>query len=782
MRHLCLVLAAGFLLAAAAPVLAAPQAICVRWQAIEGRAHATYSGAQITLKGVARGGATEFRWDFGDGTSTAWVPIAASYNLGVKHAYTGDVGTEFTATLHVKDAVQEATDIYPIKIYLSADLSVPAELDVRRDVAIDEALWYLHTCLLRGNYGSGAPGYSQPYGNWVDTMFGSNMAATGTCVDAFQVNGHKLIGDYDGDPYVETVRRATNYLLVNTYTYSISPQQAGNPDTNGNGIGLGYLYDSSQVYVGGICTTALASSGSPNYTAPVGGNYVYGRPIKDIVQDMVDFFAWGQNDPGSGMYRGGWRYYANLGSSDMSATQWPPQAMKIARDEMGTTIPAFVSTELVFFLDAMQSNHMDNDNGNFGYTGVDQYVNIKKTAAGIICHEFLGTPWTDPRVQKALGFIYRHWNDNGPGWDYTELHGNSYELYVVMKAFRSPDPDVMLVPEYNYVGGYQTGNSFNWYYTPAGQANQGLATYIVGTQLADGSWNDTAGYDAVREAFCTGWRILALSSTIDTTPPNQPTIDSVTPQYTNITDVSVAFSGSECDDFNRYEGQVDSGGYTTWTSPHTIIVSGLTQGQHTIDVRGVDNSDNASSPASSTFTVDIIAPVIVSVTFSPALIAGGDPVSIVVDATDNIGVTSVTADITPLTNSSGNLWTGTLTAAATLGAHPVTVEVSDEAGNSTSSISPYTTIRSFGLNNRAVTNAIMIAASSSYVFTIWGKVTSLESDGFVLDDGSGKQVKVIAADHGLVVNDYASARGTLDVSSSPPNPPVLTSHVVKKHN
>ena len=779
MRYLCLVLAAGFLLAVAVPVLAAPQAICVRWQASEGRAHPTYSGKEITLKGVARGGATEFRWDFGDGGSTAWASITDPYNLGVKHAYTDLVGTEFTATLHVKDAEQEATDTYPVKIYLSADLAVPEELDVRRDVSIDEGLWYLHTHLVRGSYGGGAPGYGQPYGNWLDTAYGSHMAATGASLNSFHVNGHKLIGDYDGDPYVETVRRATNYVLVNTYSYAISQQPAGNPDTNGNGIGLGYLYDSSQVYVGGICTTALASSGSPNYTAPVGGSNVYGRTILDIVQDMVDFFAWGQNDPSSGMYRGGWRYYANLGSSDMSATQWPPQAMMIAREEMGTMIPAFVSTELVLYLDAMQSTHLDNDNGNFGFTGVDQFVNIKKTAAGIICHEFLGTPWDDPRVQKALGFIYRHWNDNGSCWDYTELHGNSYELYGVMMAFRAPNPDVMQVPEYDYNTGNQTGNSFNWYYTPAGQANQGLATYLVGSQQADGGWNDTVGCDPVYDAFCTGWRILTLSGAIDTTPPTQPTIDSVTPQYTNIIDVSVAFSGSECDDFNRYEGQVDSGGYTTWTSPHTITVAGLTQGQHTIDVRGVDNCDNASSPASSTFTVDNTAPVIQSVTFSPVLIAGGDPVSIVVEATDNIGVTLVTADTAPLINSSGNLWTGTLTAAATLGAHSVTVEASDEAGNPASSGSPYTTVPSFGLNNRAVTDAIMKDVSGSYVFTVWGKVTKIDEDSFSVDDGSGKPIKVIAADHGLADGNYVSVRGTLDVSSSPP---VLTSHVVKKHN
>lgn len=494
--------------------LAAPQAICVRWQAGEVRAHKTYSGAEITLKGIARGGATEFRWDYGDGGGTNWAPIADPYNLGVKHAYAGVVGTEFAATLHVRDAAQEATDTYPIKIYLSTDLSVPEELDVRRDMSIDEGLWYLHTRMIRQTYAGGSPGYGQTYGYWAETYYNYPLAAVGTAVDAFQVNGHKLIGDDAGDPYVETVKRATNYLLVNTYSYAIAAQPAGNPDTNGNGIGLvanysSNLYDGRQTYIGGICMTALASSGSPNYVAPVGGNNVYGRTVKDIVQDMIDFFAWGQVDSGSG--RGGWRYYANYSDADMSTTQWPPLGMKIARDEMGCTVPAFVGTELVLFLNATQSNDQDNDNGAFGYSVEDQYNNITKTAAGLICHDFLGTPWTDPRMQRALGFIYRHWNDTGASWDYTKLHGNSYGMYGVMKAFRLPNPDVMQVMEYNYVQGQQTGASFNWYYTPAGQSQEGLASYIVRMQQSDGSWDDNVGSNPVYDAFCTGWRILTLA-------------------------------------------------------------------------------------------------------------------------------------------------------------------------------------------------------------------------------------------------------------------------------
>ena len=280
-------------------------------------------------------------------------------------------------------------------IYESFDLSNPDHLDVRINMAVDEGLWYLHTNMNLATYGSGSPGYDQPYGYWLDTRYGQHLAATGTAVDAFQLHGSKANTDYDSDPYVETVQRALNYILYNTYSYAISAQLAGDPDTIANGICLvanhsSYLYDSRQTYIGGICMVALASSGAPNRVAAVGRADVYNRLYKDIVQDMVDFFAWGQVDFGSG--RGGWRYYANYSGSDMSTTQWPPLGMIAAEENMGSTVPQFVRDELIFFLNYTQHTACDGNNGGFGYSVDINMPNCTKAGAGIICHEFLGTP------------------------------------------------------------------------------------------------------------------------------------------------------------------------------------------------------------------------------------------------------------------------------------------------------------------------------------------------------------------------------------------------------
>ena len=74
------------LLAFATSASAQPEAICVPWQpSSPSIAHYTYSGANITLKCIARGGATSYTWDFGDGSLPFSGSITNPYNLGLTH-------------------------------------------------------------------------------------------------------------------------------------------------------------------------------------------------------------------------------------------------------------------------------------------------------------------------------------------------------------------------------------------------------------------------------------------------------------------------------------------------------------------------------------------------------------------------------------------------------------------------------------------------------------------------------------------------------------------------
>lgn len=578
-----------FALAALTQVAAAaPKAVCVPWNpAVSANvdSHYTYSGATTRVKGIARGDATQYRWDFGDGTPIgAWVNITNSYNLGASHLYTGAVNQTFVATLYVKNAAgEEASDTYRLRIHASSDLSKPQELDVRINMAIDEGLWYLHTTMGRNTFGAGSPGYAQPYGWWDPSGGGDyDLAADGAAVDAFQLHGSKVNGDYDNDPYVETVQRGINYLLYNAYAFGIGAQTYGDPDSNGNGIGVVINYSSNlsdprQTYIGGICMVAMASSGAPNRVAAVGRENIYGRTYKDIVQDMCDFFAWGQVDSGGG--RGGWRYFANYGDSDMSTAQWPPLGMLAAEQNMTCTIPPFVRSELINFLTRCQYLGLDNDNGAFGYSYNGDYRNITKAAAGIICYEFLhltpsATPaeaaakeaavLADPCVQKAIGYIYRHWNDTGSSWDDTTLRGNSYGMYGVMKAFRMPNPDMLKVTEFNYTAGSQTANMFDWYYTPTGQVNQGMAPYCVSTQQADGQWDDVVGANPVYDQLSTGWRVMVLLKGVTIIPPTAVICDCGEQEYSFEQDItldgSCSFHADSKKQIVMYEWDVDYDG------------------------------------------------------------------------------------------------------------------------------------------------------------------------------------------------------------------------------
>lgn len=293
----------------------------------------------------------------------------------------------------------------------------------------------------------------------------------------------------------------------------------------------------------------------------------------------------------------------------------------------------------------------------------------------------------------------------------------------------------------------------------------------LGVSIAAGTAGDNSGHTAPAAG-------PSGTFSVDNTSPTAVTV-SLNPTITSGADVVASFSGSTDANGVIYKLKVDGGVYTTLASPNSVVVTSLNEGIHAVYVKAVDPAGNESAEASALFTYDKTVPIVHSVSFSPMLLAGGDPVSITVTATDNFGLTAVTANGIALTNSFGDLWTGTITAASPAGSHSVDVVAYDAAANSTPFDSQYFTVPAVGLNGRFVADPIMMMASGSFVFTVWGKVSVIDRDSFLLDDGSGKPIMVNAVAHGLADNDYASARGTLDISS---NPPLLSAHIVRKRN
>ncbi len=266
---------------------------------------------------------------------------------------------------------------------------------------------------------------------------------------------------------------------------------------------------------------------------------------------------------------------------------------------------------------------------------------------------------------------------------------------------------------------------------------------------------------------------------VDNTAPTAVNL-SVDKTITNGPDVIATFDGSTDANGVSYELKVNDGDYEAATSPSRVVPLKFDDGVHTIYVRALDPAGNVGPAASAQFTYDKTPPQILSFSYSPSLVSAGDMMAARVEATDNFEVVNVIADGVYLTKGDDGVWTGNVVTAEALGSHTVYVLAYDEAGNSGSVGWTYKTARAVGLTNRALTDPIISAASDKFVFTVWGRVTVTgDPNNFLVDDGSGKFIKVHYKNHNLSNTDYVSARGAVDVSS---NPPTLNAYVVKRHN
>jgi hypothetical protein len=164
-------------------------------------------------------------------------------------------------------------------------------------------------------------------------------------------------------------------------------QDLGNPDTNGNGIGVKFVpggINGRDTYVTGLVLPAIAKAAAENPGAIVGAGSQVGRTYAQVVQDTIDYFAYGQND--SGYARGAWRYYANSGDADNSTAQWPVIGMLYGQAVPGVTVPSFVKSELKGWIDYIQ-----NVNGGSGYdVDWNLIVNEAKTGGLLVEMAFTG--------------------------------------------------------------------------------------------------------------------------------------------------------------------------------------------------------------------------------------------------------------------------------------------------------------------------------------------------------------------------------------------------------
>jgi murein DD-endopeptidase MepM/ murein hydrolase activator NlpD len=541
-----------------------PEVVCVPFHGqLAAVPHDTWIGRVTILKGTAHdkdgdGTMTTYKWDFGDGYSTDWMSGVNPYVIEAKHTYTGTMadgtpyasGKYFTAWLYVKDNDGlEGKDSYFIAIR-------DKTLDVEVNVALDNGLWWLHKQQTRGTYGDGTE-----YGYWYSS-YGYHVSFTAASTEAFELQGHLPSGDRTEDPYVETVQRGLNYLFNQFYTYSISLDATycplGNPDVNSNGKGLACFSGdiNRQIYETGMALMTISSSRAPSRIAVTGTSDVIGRAYKDIVQDMVDFLAWGQSDPYTGVYEGGWRYYANYGYSDNSVSQWPVIGMEAAEGNFGTsgvTVPAFVRPELLKWLAYSQGG-----DGGFGYTDPGSWENTAKTGAGCAMLSWAGVPTTDTKFQSALSFLNTHWYDTAS--TYTNF-GDYYSMYGIMKGMRIPDPNIQLIGTHDWYAEY--------------------ARYIVdqqngygGEYVVDYSWLSSN----VEQILATAWAMAVLIPTLVKPGPVAeagPNVDNFPPTIPIKLDASGSYHRDPTKSIVLYEWDFESDGVWDYSFGRFVYPTGL---------------------------------------------------------------------------------------------------------------------------------------------------------------------------------------------------------------
>jgi hypothetical protein len=90
-------------------------------------------------------------------------------------------------------------------------------------------------------------------------------------------------------------------------------------------------------------------------------------------------------------------------------------------------------------------------------------------------------------------------------------------------------------------------------------------------------------------------------------------------------------------------------------------------------------------------TIDTTPPVIESVTFDGYTTIPDAAIHVTVEATDNVGVTSVTADEVSFVET-GNVWAGNITVPSTTGDYTLTIRAEDEAKNFNETTVPYSVV------------------------------------------------------------------------------------------
>jgi hypothetical protein len=410
-------------------------------------------------------------------------------------------------------------------------LTAPAMAASQQDIqaAIDSGLAYLTTSK-SGETATEA---------WWNYSNDGTLAATASAALAFIEEGH-FPGS--GTAYEGFATKAINYVLnratvENTFGVEYAGYTRYAEDYNGNlnftddggnnqAIFFNPAYYKRDIYTTGICAPmvfALGEKLGKNSVIGMGSAAVSGMTYCELMQDVVDWFSFGQVEPNRGNQRGGWRYTPNSATSDNSTAQWGALPMLYA-GSWGLDVPQYVKDELGLWVAYIQNSPSgDWRDGGSGYDHPNTYVNMAKTGGLLLEFAALGMTLSDAEVQAALAFINANWN-LAPGFSndrwYHGNMGNPYAMWAVYKALQvygfTEMHDGGIGDDYligngigGAAGGYSIGHDGDLDTSLAGDWYSQYCDFLVNDQ-SGGTWPGFAYWNG---ALGAGWYINILNAT-----------------------------------------------------------------------------------------------------------------------------------------------------------------------------------------------------------------------------------------------------------------------------
>ncbi len=157
------------------------------------------------------------------------------------------------------------------------------------------------------------------------------------------------------------------------------------------------------------------------------------------------------------------------------------------------TVPQVTLDELDLWIGVIQDPvNGDPDDGGSYYDTWGDWVNILKTGNLLYEMGLVGDTVATPRVQDAVDYIERHWNDPGgdPGWHDTQA------MFTMMKGIESLGIEFLDLDD---DGTAET----EWF--PI------VAQELIDTQNSDGSWPWSNWGDPI---LSTSWALLTLEKAV----------------------------------------------------------------------------------------------------------------------------------------------------------------------------------------------------------------------------------------------------------------------------